>query len=815
MTSSRHVSLVHAIVLLAFTASACTFFYVLTLVWEDDAPRPNVSSPPVVQNPDSPATSWQVSEDFESMGQVVLPDEFAPPELYLPQDDDAQRFALRHPDYVTSGTRLPIFEVILGGPGMYPPVRLLSDEAGEFETSLEIADLLDGEQVESLEVFIREKGRGRHAPLGLWQELEVDGLKEGSCAHGVRCKIISLWDVIPLSVEVRNASGERLTSASVKLSLKSVGLVHLKEQVNSGGDVFFGGVPQGNYTLSIKAPGYLREEFEISHVSHYVGSDDSEDSDEIVRHEVILEEGRSLYGRVVDARGEGVVDAFVTIYVDRYGSPDVLSVESFSRIDSVPVRGIATTVEGGYFSVSGLPKGVAYVTAMGMLGVPALSEPLDLRELAEVGPVEVVLHDGSDVEVLVASPDGPIGGVVVSWRDAQTGLRASFTTAKDGVAIFEDVPPQAMFTASIDRWSARGRGLEAPDEDGVYRLELELEPPGLREDIRLRLLTPLKNPVKIIAMSFRAEQGGEVCEARKVERRDWMFERCKPQKGWFEVHTDARGTWSSLIDLDHGIIVTMPEPLEVSVFWRGWQPPPERMMIEDVVGERERGVSLTVLDRRAAHRTWAGHLYPGRYNLKVTTAGKRHEKVFMVQEEVRSIEWESSVDHTLRVDLVDDRSHPLRKSYFAVIREGRHADVRRDNASHIVPLSSKDVGKVTLLACGSASGCVTHLITAQDMSRDRLLLDTPGTTLTGASSLGGISGIDALSALLGTALVRDNLRVLADVKDTESVAAKLGVPRGAELVFVGTHDTSKGKQIEALMLLADGTWKHVSGPGAR
>ncbi len=813
MTSARQVSIAYAFVLLALTASVGTFLYAVTIVQrEQGAPVVDEVSPvpPPVVN-EASRHGWEIQDDFDHIGQIALPDEFDPPELYLPQESDAQRFALRVVEGASRDVeRMPVFEVIIGGPGMYPPLRVVTDEAGEFAASLDVADMLDGEKVESIEVFVRELDRGRARPLGLWQEVRLDGLEEGSCAYGLRCKILTLWDALPMAVEVRDAQGTRLAHASVKLSSHSVGLVHLKESANSGGDVFFGGIPEGNYTLTIKAAGYLREEFEISHVSHELEGELAEEQREIVRHEVVLEEGRALYGRVVDAQGDAVSDAFVTVYVDRYGSPGMLSVENFSRIDSVPIRGVATTSEDGYFSVSGLPRGMAYVTAVGMLGVPALSAPLDLRELAEVGPVEVVLDDGSDVEVLVLGPDGPVGGVEVSWRDPQTGLRAKFVTRADGIAVFEDVPPGAMFAATIETWSARGRGLEAPDEDGVYRLTLDLERPGAREDITLRLLTPLVHPVSIAEMSFRAEDDGEVCVASKVERRDWMFGRCKPGRGWLEVRTRDHGTWVSMVDLDHGVIVTMPDPLDVEVVLRGWPTPPEVMQLKDVSEERRREVALEVLDRRGAHRVWRGQLYPGRYALSASQGGKRHDEVLIVEEERRALEWRLAAEHTLRVDLVDERDHPLRKSYFALVREHRHDDVRRDNASHIVPFTGDDVGQLTLLACGRTSGCVTHRVIQEDTTRERLLLKTRGDALKGAEALGGMSDEAEIAALLGAQLVRDHLRLLVDVRDPESVAAKLGIPRGASLVHVSRRGTSKGTRVEALVLIDDVTWKWLT-----
>ena len=749
--------------------------------------------------------------------KLLAPEPLTSPSLYLDplealaEPGELHRFALRHASFSGSSGALPAFEIVIGGAGFYPPRRAVSDEYGEFNVALDFADRLTGEPVEAIEVFARELTE-RPGALGLWRPLELSALSRGACQHGFACQELALDIARGVQLSARSPSGAPIAGLQARLALDTVGLVHLKERAAAEGlSVDFGPLPEGRYTVHIKAPGYLSEAIQIDHALTPVGLS-ALSGQRALAYEVELDPGRAIYGVVVDDRGQGVAHAFVTAYIDPYGAPTTRSLESFSRLDTIPIRGVAVADERGYFALSGLPKGIAYLTATGELGVPALSSPIDLRLEREAGPIRVTLLEGADVEVLVVGPQGPLSGARITWRDRATGLQARAVSDAEGLAAFQDVPEGALFEGEFERWRALPVGLDAPEEDGVYRLKLELEPPGARGAIAFRLLEPLKRPVRVTRLVFRGDEGTSCPVQRSPQgARDWVARSCLPSSGWLEVHTDSHGVWTSSIELKEGTIVTMPDPEPIELLLKGWPEPPDAIALEGSVSGSSWRAPVRVFDRRGAHRLYEHDLYPGRYEASFVHRGERVERAFHVgaPAEARRIEWSPHLTHTLTVSLVDDRAHPLKKSYFAVVRPGRHDEVHRDEASPLVTLKERDINQAVFLACGVSSGCVTHVVSREDFDRAELVLQTSGEALQGAGEFGAIEEGEAAAEALGAPLVRDTLRWLIDVRDEQSVAARLGIERGATLILVRRRQQG----LEAIWLLPDGTWRSASLKG--
>lgn len=834
MTDTRYYQIVYALVLCGLTVSACTFFYVFAKRWDrlhgaTDAPLQERAAQ---QN----GKAWTLHDSAAMLNErlpMQLPDPLQGDFIdshSTPLDDlssgadpelgEGERFVLRHPA-LSEKQALPPFEIFIGAPGMYPPLRLESNARGEFTAPLRDLQMLDGELLDQIEILVRPANMFASRGVGVWKSVSISSLDEVACyGEGYRCHAMDLFDVAPFRVRVVNASGERLAHANARLAADRVGLVHLKEDalVVEEGELVFGALPAGDYLLSIKAKGYLGEEVMIPHVLPEVSPQGDELYGEDVVHEVMLEQGKSLYGRVVDEEGRGVVDAFITVHVDRYGEPEVLPIESFSNIESVPVKGIANTGEDGYFAVSGLPSGVAYVTAMSTFGMPSLSRPVDLRGVAEAGPVRLVLGEGADVEVEVLGPEdeggAPISGVPVYWRDGSSGLRAESVTDASGLAIFEEVPPGAKFWASFERWSTLPHALDSPDGDGVYRLRMQLEPPGTRQDLTLRILPPARSDVAIRDVSFRSS-AQDACDGSRKDARDWILRSCKHgAQGWIEVHTAKHGTWTEPVTLDFVTILYMPQPKRAQVKLLSWPSPPESMDVLATTSSTRWQVPLQVYDRRGDHRHAEMALYEGRYELQVVDEqGESQRQTLQVEGAETMLEWRPITRHTLRVDVTDHRDHPIREGFFAVLvaDEPSPRDVRQRNAAHIVPLTTRDLEEEhekILLACGPASGCVSHRITAADFERERLVLRTPGEALsaTGTPQLGAVTTTARAESILGEAIVTDNLRLLVDVlstKDTPSVARQLGIARGDALLFLSVLEPTEDELVAAGVELDD------------
>lgn len=838
MTSARHYQIVYALVLCSLTASVCAFFYVASMRWNASS-RGGTNAVTRDGATDERATApsaWRVRERLP----MHLPDSLQGDDLFASHsmltdplsssaaggDAQGERFVLRSAGARNGqgqgGEGRSPFEIFIGAPGMYPPLRLESNARGEFTAPLEDLQMLDGELLDQLEILVRPASLSASRGEGVWRSASLASLDSVACYdEGYRCYAIDLFDVAPLRVRVVNPSGEVLSQANVRLATDHVGLVHLKEDaivMEDEGEILFGALPAGEYLLTIKAKGYLGEAVAISHVLPELSREGSELEDDFFVHEVVLEEGKSLYGQVVDERGVGVEDAFVTVYVDRYGEPEVLPVESFSNIESIPVRGIANTSEGGYFAVSGLPAGVAYVTAMSTFGMPSLSHPIDLRRARDAGPIRLVLGEGADVEVEVLGPvdEGgePISGVPVYWRDGSSGLRAESVTDANGLALFEEVPPGAKFWASFERWSTLHHTLESPDGDGVYRLRMQLEPPGTRQDLTLRILPPVRSTVEVREVNFRSSSQ-DACDASRKDERDWILRDCKHgAQGWLEVHTARHGTWSEPITLDFVNILYMPLPKLAHVKLLSWPSPPATMDVIASPGHARWQVPLIEYDRRGDHRHQEMALYEGRYDLQVIDEqGEVQRRALRVEGEATVIEWRPIRRHTLRVDVTDPGDHPLHSGFFAVLVEGERSprDVRQHNAAHMVPLTTRDIEekqRKVLLACGPSSGCVSHRITSADFERDRLVLHTPGEALSsrGTPGLDAITSVERAERLLGETIVSDNLRLLVDVRSSTtspSVARQIGIERGDALLFLSASEPTEDELASAGVELDD------------
>lgn len=822
MDSSRYYQLVYGLVLISLTVCTCTFVYVLTRTVPVLNASKDASSGVASRGDDvSDASAWELRDVVEPIRPVKIPDPLEPEDVLSVTDVEGKRFIVRHPAF-EGMARLPIFEVILGAPGMYPPLTTRTNQQGEFSLNIDELYMLNGETVDSVELMIRPLNKELQPSFGYWSQVELSTLDEIACTSDVyRCSAIDVFDVVPMGVQVRSVDGELLGHANVRLSRDYVGLVHLKDEwiETRDGTLLFGGMAQGSYVLTVSAKGYLSEQINIVHEQLEVVSQDSDLEDETIVHQVVLEEGKSIGGRVVDSRGQGVAGAFITVYVDRYGEPEVLPVETFSNINSIPARGIAMTSEDGYFSVSGLPRGVAYVTAMSTFGMPSLSSPVDLRNVREATGVNLALNEGEDVEVLVLAPEdeggGAVSGVQVYWRDGASGLRGESISNYDGLAWFEEVPSGAEFYAEFEGWSALPQGLDSPDEDGVYRLSVKLEPPGLRQDLALKVFPPPRTTVSVERITFHEQDSDSVCQTNQRNALDWTLRSCRVNRaGQLEIFTREHGVVLEDVTLEHANIVHLSAPTPVEVLLKGWPTPPEAITLQPLSFSTQWQAPLDVFDRRGSHRVYRGDLYPGAYRLKVIdNQGEVQERTVHVGDTPFSMEWLPVSRHMLRVDVVDSREHRLHEGFFAVLDAGKKtSDVRQHNSAHYVPLTSEDIGKKTLLACGANTGCVTHVIDEADLEQDSIVLRTSGEPLTGMRGVGALTRVSDIEALLGGQLVRDNYRLLVDVKCEDCLAAKLGIARGSSLLYVGELPLEAGKrQVQAVVQLPDNkTWRFLS-----
>lgn len=673
-------------------------------------------------------------------------------------------------------------EVQIGAPGLYPPVERTTDAQGRVVLPRVPAATLAGQPVQTYEIYAGH-GQDRYA-RAFWGDLTLEEGAEDAEAGGHR---LNLWDAAPLELSVTGPKGQPVTGARARLGRSVVALVQLEARADEAGIIRFDQIPAGEYVATVSAPGFLSQEVPLEQIFFEEG----EGAHERATWGVMLERGRSVYGQVVDASGRGVPEAFVTAYVDRWGGPRELAIESFDHIEAMPPRGIAVADLSGYFSISDLPAGVVYLTAESSRGIPGMSAPIDMRELQERGPVQLLMAQGGDVEVEVVGPDGePVEGARVSWRDESNGLSSRTGSDADGIALFEDVPPGARFVAELDGWSSPGHVLEAPDWDGVYRLRARLEPPGTRQDWSFRLGVP--EGVIVEALSWRPGEGVR-CQAVPMDRDDWRVEDCAQGAGWLEVVTRDHGERSWQVTLEDAGRAALAPPEEVTVTVRGW--PGEEARRLGMTWRSASGggpatpVALQAIDRRASAHRWTHRLYPGAYELELTgPEGRAWERRLRVGPSGAELEWEPEWPDRARAFVVDHRQHPVRGAWMELWKGGERVETFYSGGRAPVMFEQVGLEGARLIALDPSRGAGAHELTAEDLGAPEVVLTLSRGVLTPTGRPDEVTDREVIERVLGAGLVADDERWLIDVRDPDSPAARAGIPRGAQLVGVRRGD---------------------------
>ncbi len=677
---------------------------------------------------------------------------------------------------------IPALSVRVGAPGMYPSAERTTSNTGILPLPVVGAELYTDERLETYVIQGSVEVEGRK--LAIWQDVLL--FEEQLTGDAVE---VALSDAQPLYLSITNPEGDPVPDARVRLQRETAGLIALEATSDSNGVAKFEPLPAGEYVAIVRASGLLSSEVSIA---HELSQDPVQG---VASWGITLERGKSVYGRVVDSRGVGVPDAFVTAYVEKWGEPRVLPIESFTNISTVPARGVAFTDFDGYFSISGLPAGVAYIGAQAAFGVPSLSPPLDIREVAEIGPVTIKLEPGADVEVLVLGEERkPIAGAEVSWKDGPSGLTSTSVTDGNGLAVFEDVTSGAQFIASARTWRSATVSLPEPDMDGVRRLELLLEPADIKRYFSFRLEKP--DDVAITALRFRADRGS-VCEANPIDDDDWKIEGCAPGAGTLLFVTRDHGETSIKGTFEDLSRVTLPPPVSVRVTVSPW---PEKAPDTHPISWTQRDASaagfgaLVPLDRRRTKMRWEAMLYPGRYDLAISLPREEEERVeamLHVKETGGTLDWGLVKPTSHAFFVVDGRDHPI---------DGARVEVWIGKERILEETSQgRAPTRVTSIELEGATVYMMDDVRAGKGVIDAAAIDAPRHVLTmnqdRLASLGRpgeITDRAALAKILGAPLVRDDERELIDAR-AGTPAANAGIPRGA--AFVAARKTSSGHEI--------------------
>lgn len=722
----------------------------------------------------------------------VLPPVIEPAEL-SPGFDAPPIIAVNHVQVVDAldGELAVGAAITIGAPGMYPPVESTVRPNGLLALPLNPAAEYVDATLDVYEILARAPGGA-----SFWGRFETARAPQ-------RTDVLELFASRALNLRIVDPEGRPIPGASARIARDIVGLINLTREVDAEQQMIsFGELPEGRYVATIAAPGFLKHTVELMH---------SLEIEDGAAWEVMLERGRSLHGQVIGDDGEPVPNALVTVFMDEYGEPRTLALDDFSRIDSLPARGIAFTDEAGFFAVSSLPKGVAYLTAYGDYGIPALSEPLDLRGRSPAESVFLMIEEGRDVEVLVTSADGPVYEAEVAWSDAGTGLTVKSKTDKAGIAIFEAVPRNARFSARKGSWRSAELVLERADEDGVFRPELFLVEPGALGALKLRVLLPRRVEVTVSSLSFRSEQG--VCKGRRVDENDWVFESCAPGAGVLDVETNEFGLFSKEIELVEDSEFSVLAPVDVRVVLEGWGGRDATEFVfglTPVEGGGTRRTDVKALNLRGD--LFGGQLqcYPGRYVAALEVGDDVHSREVVVGSDGATVKFEPKVMSSARVLVADAAGHPVAGASIEVWRGRERLETVESRGYEPVLIELEQQPGVVLLVCDAVRGCASSPM-PKGHRETPLVIELAQSPLEGASFAGELTDREVIQRGLGVSLVEDDGRVLLDVLNRESPAAKAGIARGAQLAHVLERSGTEWD----VLVKQGGVWRRVKVRPAR
>lgn len=282
----------------------------------------------------------------------------------------------------------------LGGPGVDADFQAESPN-GLFPLPLTYED----EEIPTLEV------RASAGERCFWGPLEADA------------KTLEVVAGAPLSLLVRNEFGQRL-DAQVRIGLEFVGFVFLKEETSTDG-LAVPCLPEGEYALSVTAPGYLASHLEILH------------SAEVRSVEVVLKEGSSIEGEVLAETGEPIEGA-------------VVLVDACTDGVCVPHELVETSANGRFIS-DHLPSPEARLVAR--------HPDFEARRATGRGNVRLVLKRGTPrTFVAVGSGEEPVEEARVVWKsdfDSGGGVTDSKGEWRDNTA-----PASARARAIMGRFES-------------------------------------------------------------------------------------------------------------------------------------------------------------------------------------------------------------------------------------------------------------------------------------------------------------------------------------------------------------------------
>ena len=378
-------------------------------------------------------------------------------------------------------------EVRIGGAGYWPPVVVETDLSGRFE----LPPLPAGRY----ELLVRWRGPGLTS-LGARTSFEHGG-------EGGRGPLkVALEPTPTTTLRVVDAgTGMGLPGALVTLAEDVVHVLSVSEWTDLDGELSLYGIPAGDYTLQIKAGGYLEVNAPLALVLE--AAQESEDALEDDVIDIPLQPAGSLQGVVVDAVGNPLGLAQVVCHVvTETGAAWVMSRDTSANVDPLvaPAGEMApASFEGvfgffsdaeGYFEVTGLPAGSVVLEARRQGYQPTWAGPFVLSSGGALSGIELRLRPGHRLTGRVVNAEGdPVEDARVRIQPAVApALEVSAPTQRPELPLV-----RSLFTDEEGRFEARDLPdavIVRADTPGTLEASLTVALEGREDPVELRLEPP-------------------------------------------------------------------------------------------------------------------------------------------------------------------------------------------------------------------------------------------------------------------------------------------------------------------------------------